>query len=63
MKRIQKWMLSLITIGSIIGSLLGQIINFILHEEFYLDALLGTITSATILIISNIIIVYNKIPL
>ena len=56
-------MLSLITIGSIIGSLLGQIINFILHEEFYLDALLGTITSATILIISNIIIVYNKIPL
>lgn len=61
MKNLQKWTLSLVAMSTIIGSLLGQIINYIQYEEFYFNAMLGTITSAAILIIINIIIVYIKI--
>lgn len=60
MERLQKWTLSLVAMGTIIGSLLGQIISFYSKGEFYFYTLLGTITSATILIIINIIMVYTK---
>lgn len=60
MQRFQKWILCLVAIGTVIGSLLGQKLNYIINGTFYLDAILGTVISAIILIFINIIMVYVK---
>lgn len=56
----QKWIWALMGVGAFIGTILGQIIMYIIKGEFNFYATLASLSGVLILIVINIIIVYLK---
>ena len=58
--KLQKWTLAFISIGTVIGALIGITIIYSTTGNFNISSLLGFITAALILIVINVIKVFVK---